>query len=83
MMNITKCCLRFFCCCSNKLVYFSYIFKFLTTIFHHSQEAECDKTLMDAKFEADTKVADSERMFKMSAAAYQKQVNTAVSLILL
>jgi len=40
-------------------------------------EAECDKTLMDAKFEADTKVADSERMFKMSSAAYQKQVNTA------
>merc|ERR1719320_1125921 len=40
-------------------------------------EAECDKTLMDAKFEADTKVADSERMYKMSAAAYQKQVNTA------
>ena len=51
--------------------------------FNHSQEAECDKTLMDAKFEADTKVADSERMYKMSAAAYQKQVNTAVSLILL
>merc|ERR1719351_187049 len=30
-------------------------------------EAECDKTLM----------ADSERMFKMSQAAYQKEVNTA------
>ena len=43
------------------------------------QEAECDKTLMDAKFEADTLVADSERMFKMSQAAYQKEVNTAVS----
>jgi len=40
-------------------------------------EAECDKTLMDAKFEADTLVADSERMFKMSQAAYQKEVNTA------
>lgn len=34
---------------------------------------------MDAKFEADTLVADSERMFKMSQAAYQKEVNTAVS----
>merc|ERR1719351_93702 len=40
-------------------------------------EAECDKTLIDAKFEADTLVADSERMFKMSQAAYQKEVNTA------
>jgi len=40
-------------------------------------EAECDKTLMDAKFIAETLVADSERLYKMSQASYQKEVNTA------
>ena len=33
---------------------------------------------MDVKFDADTKVADSERAYKMNQAAYQKEVNTAV-----
>ncbi|CAK8694542.1 unnamed protein product [Clavelina lepadiformis] len=40
-------------------------------------EARCDKALMDVKFDADTKVADSEREFKMNQAAYQREVNTA------
>uniref|UniRef100_H2YSA9 Flotillin n=1 Tax=Ciona savignyi TaxID=51511 RepID=H2YSA9_CIOSA len=39
-------------------------------------EARCDKLLMDVKFGADTKVADSERMFEMSQASYQKEVNS-------
>uniref|UniRef100_F7B059 Flotillin n=1 Tax=Ciona intestinalis TaxID=7719 RepID=F7B059_CIOIN len=39
-------------------------------------EARCDKSLMDVKFDADTKVADSERMFQMSEASYQKEVNS-------
>ena len=43
------------------------------------QESKCDKSLMDVKFDANTKVADSERAYKMSQAAYQKEVNTAVS----
>ena len=33
---------------------------------------------MDVRFDADTKIADSEREFKMNQAAYQKEVNTAV-----
>ena len=43
------------------------------------QEAKCNKTLMDFKFSAETKVADSERAYKMRQAAYQKEVNAAVS----
>ena len=31
---------------------------------------------------SDTKIADSEREFKMNQAAYQKEVNTAVSFVL-
>ena len=38
---------------------------------------------MDVKFDANTKIADSEREFKMNQAAYQKEVNTAVSLFAL
>ena len=34
---------------------------------------------MDVKYEADTKVADSEREFQMNQAIYQKEVNAAVS----
>nr|CAB3246488.1 flotillin-2 [Phallusia mammillata] len=40
-------------------------------------EARCDRALMDVKFDSDTKIADSERAFKMSQAAYQKEVNTS------
>ena len=36
---------------------------------------------MDVKFVSDTKIADSEREFKMNQAAYQKEVNTAVSFL--
>jgi len=36
---------------------------------------------MDVKFVSDTKIADSEREYKMNQAAYQKEVNTAVSFV--
>ena len=45
------------------------------------QEAQCDKALMDVKFMANTKIADSEREYKMNQAAYQKEVNTAVRIL--
>lgn len=42
------------------------------------QEAECEKVMMDTKFDADTKIADSARMFEMSKAGFQAEVNTKV-----
>ncbi|XP_022102214.1 flotillin-2a-like [Acanthaster planci] len=40
------------------------------------REAECEKVMMDTKFDADTKIADSARMFEMSKAGFQAEVNT-------
>merc|ERR1719153_940585 len=39
--------------------------------------AEAEKTHMDAKFEADTKIANSEREYKLQKAAFDQEVNTA------
>lgn len=41
------------------------------------KEAEAEKTHMDAKFEADTKIANSEREYKLQKAAFDQEVNTA------
>jgi len=41
------------------------------------KEAEAEKTHMDSKFEADTKIANSEREFKLQKAAFDQEVNTA------
>lgn len=41
------------------------------------KEAEAEKTHMDAKFQADTKIANSEREFKLQKAAFDQEVNTA------
>jgi len=34
---------------------------------------------MDVKYDANTKIADSKREFEMNQAAYQREVNAAVS----
>ncbi|XP_072028912.1 flotillin-2-like isoform X2 [Amphiura filiformis] len=40
------------------------------------REAECEKTMMDTKYDADTKIADSQRQFEMLKAGYEAEVNT-------
>jgi flotillin len=42
------------------------------------QEAECEKSRMDVKYEADTKIADSSREFQMQKAAFDQEVNAKV-----
>ncbi|XP_052800590.1 flotillin-2-like [Mya arenaria] len=39
------------------------------------REAECEKLRMDAKYAADTKVADSKRQYEMQKAAFDMEVN--------
>lgn len=39
------------------------------------REAECDKQLMDTKFMADTKIADSSRQYQMMKASFDMEVN--------
>lgn len=39
------------------------------------REAECDKQLMDTKFTADTKIADSSRQYQMMKASFDMEVN--------
>ena len=36
---------------------------------------------MDVKYDANTKIADSKREFEMNQAAYQREVNTKVSVL--
>lgn len=52
-------------------------FKFLIIV---KQEAECEKLRMDAKYAADTKVADSKRQFEMQKAAFDMEVNARVGI---
>lgn len=40
------------------------------------REAECEKVMMDTKYDADTKIADSSRMFEMLKAGFETEVNT-------
>lgn len=42
------------------------------------QEAECKKEMMDVKFQADTKMADSKRELEMQKASFNQEVNTKV-----
>lgn len=42
------------------------------------QEAECKKEMLDVKFMADTKVADSKRAFEMQKAAFSQEINIKV-----
>ncbi|KAJ8312979.1 hypothetical protein KUTeg_010352 [Tegillarca granosa] len=39
------------------------------------REAECEKTKMDTKFAADTKIADASRQFQMMKASFDMEVN--------
>ncbi|KFW01284.1 Flotillin-2, partial [Eurypyga helias] len=39
------------------------------------REAECKKEMMDVKFMADTKIADSRRAFELQKAAFSEEVN--------
>ena len=43
------------------------------------QEAECEKARMDSRYEADTKIADSKRMYEMQKANFDMEVNARVS----
>ena len=43
------------------------------------QEAECEKSAMDIKYNTDTKIEDNSRMYKLQKANFDKEVNTAVS----
>lgn len=49
------------------------------SVFIVSQEAECKKEMMDVKFQADTKMADSKRELELQKAAFNQEVNTKVS----
>eukprot|EP00794_Sanderia_malayensis_P014270 gene14270-15757_t len=40
------------------------------------REAECQRVHMDARFQADTKIADSKREFQMRSAEFDQEVNT-------
>lgn len=44
------------------------------------QEAECEKSAMDVKYNTDTKIEDNSRMYKLQKANFDKEVNTAVSI---
>lgn len=52
---------------------------FLSTCCDFLQEAECKKEMMDVKFLADTKMADSKRELEMQKASFNQEVNTKVS----
>lgn len=47
-------------------------------LFDHLQEAECKKEMMDVKFLADTKMADSKRELELQKASFNQEVNTKV-----
>lgn len=40
-----------------------------------SQEAECKREMLDVKFVADTKIADSKRAFELQKSAFSEEVN--------
>lgn len=42
------------------------------------QEAQCKKEMLDVKFLADTKIADSKRSFELQKAAFTEEVNIKV-----
>lgn len=42
------------------------------------REAECEKARMDSRYAADTKIADSKRMFEMQKANFDMEVNARV-----
>lgn len=54
----------------------------LASVFSHhpDQEAECKKEMMDVKFLADTKMADSKRELELQKASFNQEVNTKVGL---
>ena len=43
-----------------------------------SQQAECKKEMLDVKFMADTKIADSKRAFELQKSAFSEEVNIKV-----
>jgi hypothetical protein len=45
------------------------------------REAECEKARMDSRYAADTKIADSKRMFEMQKANFDMEVNARVNII--
>ena len=45
-------------------------------LFFLSQEAECDREKQDARFKADTQIANSSRAYQMEKASFDQEVNT-------
>ena len=45
------------------------------------QEAECEKSAMDIKYNTDTKIEDNARLYQLQKANFDQEVNTAVSFI--
>ena len=52
----------------------------LTVVHRLQQEADCKREMMDIKFLADTKMADSKRELEMQKASFNQEVNTKVRL---
>lgn len=48
------------------------------SVFFVFQEAECKKEMMDVKFLADTKMADSKRELELEKASFNQEINTKV-----
>lgn len=65
---------------SNQSVYIDFVctFAHLRFLSPSLQEAECKREMMDIKFQADTKMADSKRELEMQKAAFNQEVNTKV-----
>lgn len=42
------------------------------------QEAECEKSAMDIKYNTDTKIEDNARLYQLQKANFDQEVNTAV-----
>lgn len=48
-------------------------------VFRFLQEADCEKSRMDTKYAADTKIANSRRQYEMQKANFDMEVNARVS----
>lgn len=54
---------------------------FLVMYFFILQEAECEKSAMDVKYAANTKIEDSNRMYMLQKANFDGEVNTKVRML--
>lgn len=64
-----------YCCSVLPFAAASRTIKYLSILY---QEAECRKEMMDVKFQADTKMANSKRELELQKASFNQEVNTKV-----